>query len=68
MLSRLAKEMLVPLTLVQVPPYASPRVQFSEERRERRAAPVVPVIFAFAPLSDFAVHPGQLVDVYIGER
>src|SRR5882672_11266807 len=28
----------------------------------------VPLIFGFDPLPNFAVHPGQLVDVYIGER
>ena len=58
----------VPLTFVRVPPYVSPKVELSDEQQERPGVPVVPVIFGFDPLPNFAVHPGQLVDVYIGER
>jgi nucleoside-diphosphate-sugar epimerase len=35
---------------------------------ERVDVPVLPVIFPFDPVPDAAVHTGQLVDVYIGER
>ena len=58
----------VPLRFERVPTNVSPRVELSEERRQRRAPAVVPVIFSFDPVSNVAVHPGQLVDVYIGGR
>ena len=58
----------VPLTFIRVPPYGSPKIERSDERRERVDVPVLPVIFGFDLLPDFTVHPGQLVDVCIGER
>jgi HlyD family secretion protein len=58
----------VPLMFVRVPPYASPKSERSAEWQERAEAPVRPVIFQFDPAPDLAVHPGQLVDVYIAER
>jgi HlyD family secretion protein len=57
----------VPLMFVRVPPYVSPKVERSDEWREQTGVPVLPVIFRFDRASDLAVHPGQLVDVYIGE-
>jgi HlyD family secretion protein len=51
-----------------VPPYVSPRIERSNERQDRAAVPVLPVIFRFDPAPDLAVHPGQLVDVFIAER
>ena len=54
----------VPLRFVSV----SPNIELSEEWQERVHVPLVPVIFRFDPLQNVAVHPGQLVDVYIGER
>jgi HlyD family secretion protein len=57
----------VPLMFVRVPPYVSPKVERSDEWQEQTGVPVLPVIFRFDRASDLAVHPGQLVDVYIGE-
>jgi HlyD family secretion protein len=58
----------VPLTFVRVPPYVSPKSDLSDEWQEQVDVPVLPVIFSFDPLPNLAVHPGQLVDVCIGER
>jgi len=58
----------VPLTFVRVPAHVSPKNELSDEWQEREDVPVLPVIFSFDPLPNFAMHPGQLVDVYIGER
>jgi HlyD family secretion protein len=58
----------VPLTFVHVSPNESPTTELSEEWQERVHAPVLPVIFRFDPLPNVTVHPGQLVDIYIGER
>jgi HlyD family secretion protein len=58
----------VPLMFVRVPPYVSPKLEQSYERQERVDMAVQPVIFRFDPAPDLAVHPGQLVDVYIEER
>jgi HlyD family secretion protein len=55
----------VPLTFVRVPAYVSPKPERSEEWQEREDVPILPVIFSFDPLPNVAVHPGQLVDVYI---
>ena len=54
----------VPLTFVRVPPSASPTI----EREERVELAVQPVIFRFDPGLGLALHPGQLVDVYVGQR
>jgi HlyD family secretion protein len=54
----------VPLRFVRVPRCPSPAI----ERQERVELPVLPVIFRFDPAPGLAVHPGQLVDVYIGKR
>jgi hypothetical protein len=51
-----------------VPSYVSLKIQQSDEWQERADVPVRPVIFSFDPAPDIAVHPGQLVDVCIGER
>ena len=61
-------ETSVPLTFDRVPPYVSPKSELSDEWQELEDVSVLPVIFSFDPLPDLAVHPGQLVDVYIGER
>jgi HlyD family secretion protein len=58
----------VPLTFVRVPPYVSPKSELSDEWQELEDVSVRPVIFSFDLLPDLAVRPGQLVDVYIGER
>jgi HlyD family secretion protein len=60
--------MSVPLMFVRVPPYVSLKVERFDEGRDQVDVPVLPVIFRFDPAADLAVRPGQLVDVYIGER
>jgi hypothetical protein len=59
---------IVPLMFVRVPPYVPLKIDRSDEWQERVDAPVLPVILRFDPVPDVAVHAGQLVDVYIGER
>jgi HlyD family secretion protein len=61
-------ETSVPLTFDRVPPYVSPKPELSDVRTERLDVPTLPVIFRFDPPPHLAVYPGQLVDVYIGER
>jgi HlyD family secretion protein len=58
----------VPLMFVRVPQCVSLKLERSNEWQERANVPVLPVIFRFDPAPDLAVHAGQLVDVYIGER
>jgi len=59
---------IVPLMFVRVPPFGSPKIEHSVEWQERVDPPVLPVIFRFDQAPELAVHPGQLVDVYIGKR
>jgi HlyD family secretion protein len=54
----------VPLVFVRLPASPSP----TTEREKRVELPVLPVIFRFDSALGLAVHPGQRVDVYIGER
>ncbi|MCU1386095.1 MAG: putative rane protein [Acidobacteria bacterium] len=54
----------VPLMFVRAPWSTSPTPEWEEEAE----VPVRPVIFRFDPAPGLAVHPGQLVDVYIGQR
>jgi HlyD family secretion protein len=58
----------VPLQFVRVQPYVSPKIQLSNERQERVDLRVLPVIFRFVPPPTGEIYPGQLVDVYIGEK
>ena len=58
----------VPLEYVRVQPYVSPKIELSNERLERVDVRVLPVIFRFAKSSKVPVYPGQLVDVYVGEK
>jgi HlyD family secretion protein len=58
----------VPLTFDRVPPYVSPKLELFDGRTERLDVPNLPVIFRFDPPPHLVVYPGQLVDVYIGER
>ena len=58
----------MPLMFVRVPPHVSLKIERSDEWQERVDVPVLPVIFRFDPVPDVAVHAGQLVDVYLGER
>lgn len=58
----------IPLEFVRIQPYVSPKVQLSDQRSERVDVRVLPVIFRFDKSPDMAVYPGQLVDVYVGEK
>jgi HlyD family secretion protein len=58
----------LPLTFARIQPYVSPKIELSDERQERVDLRVLPVIFRFAMPKDLNLYPGQLVDVYIGEK
>ncbi|MFY9925880.1 MAG: biotin/lipoyl-binding protein [Opitutaceae bacterium] len=57
----------VPLEFVRVQPYVSPKIELSNERQEKVDLRVLPVLFRFQK-QDLPVYPGQLVDVYIGQK
>jgi HlyD family secretion protein len=57
----------VPLEFVRVQPYVSPKIELSNQRQEKVDLRVLPVIFRFEK-KDAPVYPGQLVDVYIGQK
>lgn len=72
---RLVAEMTVrgtsehlPLEFVRVQPYVSPKIQLSDQRQERVDVRVLPVVFRFTPKPGLKLYPGQLVDVYIGQK
>lgn len=58
----------IPLEYVRVQPYVSPKIQLSNQRTERVDVRVLPVIFRFEKPKNLSLYPGQLVDVYIGEK
>jgi HlyD family secretion protein len=58
----------IPLEYVRVQPYVSPKIQLSNQRTERVDVRVLPTLFRFAKQNNVTLYPGQLVDVYIGER
>jgi HlyD family secretion protein len=58
----------VALEFVRVQPYVSPKIELSNERQEKVDLRVLPIIFRFARPSGPPVYPGELVDVYIGEK
>lgn len=57
----------IPLEFVRMQPYVSPKIELSNERLEQVDLRVLPLIFRF-PKQGNAVYPGQLVDVYIGQK
>jgi HlyD family secretion protein len=63
-------DITIPLDYVRVQPYVSPKTQLSNQRTERVDVRVLPVIFRFKipEGKDVEIYPGQLVDVYIGDR
>jgi len=61
-------EISIPLEFVRVQPYVSPKIELSNQRTERVDVRVLPVIFKFERPKDIHLYPGQLVDVYIGEK
>jgi len=60
-------EVKIPLEFVRVQPFVSPKIELSNQRQERVDLRVLPVIFRFEK-KDAPVYPGQLVDVYIGQK
>jgi HlyD family secretion protein len=58
----------VPLTFSRVQPYVSPKIELSNGRQERVDVRVLPVIFRFEVPKAVNLYPGQLVDVYVGEK
>lgn len=58
----------IPLEFVRVQPYISPKIQLSNQRTERVDVRVLPIIFRFETPKDVNLYPGQLVDVYVGEK
>ncbi len=58
----------IPLSYVRVDPYVIPKIQLASGRTERVDVRVLPVIFRFTKPDTLAIYPGQLVDVYIGEK
>jgi len=58
----------VPLEFVRVQPYVSPKIELSNQRQEKVDLRVLPVIFRFQKKDLMIVYPGQLVDVFIGQK
>ena len=58
----------IPLVFVRLQPYISPKIELSTQRRERVDVRVLPVIFRFDKPHDLKVYPGQVVDIYIGQK
>jgi HlyD family secretion protein len=58
----------IPLEYVRVQPYVSPKIELSNQRTERVDVRVLPVLFRYAKPKNVTLYPGQLVDVYIGEK
>jgi len=58
----------IALTFVRLQPYVSPKIELSNERQEKVDLRVLPVIFSFQPPPGVQVFPGEMVDVYIGEK
>ena len=58
----------VAMELLRVQPHVSPKIQLSNQRLERVDLRVLPVIFRFVPPPGVRVYPGELVDVYIGDK
>lgn len=58
----------VPLVFERIQPYVSPKIELSNQRQERVDVRVLPVIFRFEKPKDLNLYPGQLVDVYVGEK
>ena len=58
----------VPLAFVRIQPYISPKIQLSNQKTERVDVRVLPILFRIEKPADLNVYPGQLVDVYVGEK
>jgi HlyD family secretion protein len=58
----------IPLQFVRVEPYIAPKIELSDQREERVDVRVLPLIFRFDKPDNLKLYPGELVDVYIGEK
>ena len=58
----------VNLTFDRIQPLVIPKIQLADQRQEKVDLRVLPVLFRFARKDVPAVYPGQLVDVYIGQK
>ncbi len=58
----------IPLKFVRIQPNVTPKIELSSQRTERVDVRVLPVIFSFEKRKGVSIYPGQLVDVYIGEK
>jgi len=58
----------IPLKFVRIQPNVTPKIELSSQRTERVDVRVLPVIFSFEKQKGVSIYPGQLVDVYIGEK
>lgn len=58
----------LPLTFTRIQPFVSPKIELSDERQERVDLRVLPLIFHFENPKTLNLYPGQLVDVYVGEK
>ena len=58
----------IPLEFVRVQPYVSPKIALSDQRQERVDLRVLPIIFRFPQTDRIRIYPGQLVDVYVGQK
>ena len=61
-------DICIPLTFERLQPYVSPKIELSNEREERVDVRVLPLIFRFEKPKDLNLFPGQLVDVYVGQK
>ncbi len=58
----------ISLEFVRVQPYVSPKIQLSDQRLEKVDLRVLPIIFRFQVPPGLHIYPGELVDVYVGDR
>ena len=58
----------IPLEYVREQPNVTPKIELSNQRTERVDVRVLPIIFKFVKPKDISLYPGQLVDVYIGDK
>ena len=68
MFIRGASNMSIPLQLVRIQPYVTPKIELSDQRTEKVDVRVLPIIFQFRKPAAISLYPGELVDVYIAAK
>ncbi len=58
----------VALTFARMQPYVSPKIELSDQKLEQVDVRVLPIIFHIEKPANVILYPGQLVDVYIGQK